>query len=53
MTAKWYKPVTSVERSGFVNITTPKYASRMRFWLFFPCVIWGNIVNVFTGYYYD
>lgn len=53
MTARWYKPVTSLERSGMVNISTPKFANRIRFWLFFPCVVWGNVVNVFTGYYYD
>jgi hypothetical protein len=53
MTARWYKPVTSLERSGRLNIATPKYSARLKYWLFFPCVIWGNIVNVFTGYYFD
>lgn len=53
MTARWYKPVTSLERSGMVNVATPKFSVRLKFWLFFPCVIWGNVVNVFTGYYYD
>lgn len=36
-----------------VNVATPKFSVRLKFWLFFPCVIWGNVVNVFTGYYYD
>jgi hypothetical protein len=53
MTARWYKPVTSVERSGWVNIQTVKFGNRARFWAFLPFVLWGNIVNVFTGYYYD
>lgn len=25
----------------------------MRYWLFFPVLIWGHVINVFTGYYYD
>lgn len=53
MTARWYKPVTSLERSGRVNITTIKFSNRLKFWSFLPLVLWGNIVNVFTGYYYD
>jgi hypothetical protein len=53
MTARWYKPVTSVERSGKVNITTHKFGIRLKFWAFLPFVLWGNIVNVFTGYYFD
>lgn len=53
MTARWYKPISSLERSGMVNIATPKYAARLKFWLFFPCVVWGNIMHVFTGHYYD
>jgi hypothetical protein len=53
MTARWYKPVTSLERSGFLNIATPKMGARLKYWLFFPLVVWGNVVNIFTGYYYD
>lgn len=53
MTARWYQPVTSLERSGRLNIITHKFSSRLKFWAFFPLVIWGNIINVFTGYYFD
>lgn len=53
MTARWYKPFSSVERSGALNILNPKASSRLKYWIFFPWVLWGNIVNVFTGAYYD
>lgn len=53
MTFRWYKRSTSYERSGFFNISSLRLANKLRFWLFYPCVIWGMTAHVVTGYYFD
>lgn len=42
-----------MERSGLTNIATNRFSGRMKYWLYFPFIIWGITNHVFTGYYYD
>lgn len=53
MTFRWYKRTTSFERSGFFNISSLRLVNKLRFWMVYPCIIWGMTVHVMTGLYYD
>jgi len=52
-TRKWYRRVSSFERNGFLNVWTMKLTVKLRYWLFYPVVLWGITNHVFQGMYFD
>ena len=49
----WYKRVSSWERNGFFNVWTIKLNVKLRYWLFYPVVLWGMTTHVNQGLYQE
>ena len=50
-TRLWYRRVTSFERNGFFNVWTIEFNVKARYWLFYPCLMWGMTNHVTIGWY--
>lgn len=50
-TRLWYRRVSSFERNGFFNVWTIKFNVKIRYLLFYPCLMWGMTSHVNTGWY--
>ncbi len=51
VTRLWYRRVSSFERNGFFNAWTIKFNVKIRYWLFYPFLLWGMTTHVNTGWY--
>ena len=49
VTRKWYRKLTSLERSGFLNIHTHTVNVKAPYWCFWIFVGWGLTNHVFDG----
>jgi hypothetical protein len=47
----WYRKCSSYERNGFFNILTQRTGLKLRYWLFYPVVVWGVTATVLEGMY--
>lgn len=49
----WYQRVSAIERNGFLNMWTMKLNLKLKYWLLYPCLVWGVTATVFEGMYVD
>ena len=52
-TRSWYRRVSGYERNGFLNLFTQRLGLKMKYWAFYPFVLWGFTNHVFQGMYFD
>jgi hypothetical protein len=47
VTRQWYRRIASYEMNGLLNMWTPTMNTKMVYWLFYPCVMWGKVFDFF------
>ena len=50
-TRNWHRRISSWERNGNFNVWTIKLNTKMKYLLFYPCLLWGMTSHVNTGWY--
>ena len=51
-TRKWYRQVSSFERNGMLNVWTIKLNLKLKYWLFYPFLLFGMTNVVWEGMYF-
>ena len=52
-TRNWHRRVSCYERNGLLNVWTMKLNLKIKYWCFYPFLLWGLTNHVFQGIYFD